>query len=59
MPSADPSVRSRFYKALAAYAVLALVAARTLDGALMWFVLVLLAGLAVKSWVHVRRVELD
>ena len=57
MSSSDPTARSRFYKALVAYAILAALAWTTLDGSLRWFVLVLLAGFALKSWVHLRRLE--
>jgi diacylglycerol kinase len=59
MSTPDPATRKRFYRALGAYAVLGLAAARTLEGNLRWFILILLAGLAVKSWVDVRRRELD
>jgi len=57
----EPSVpsRKRFYQALGAYTVLGLVAGLTLDGNLRWFILILLAGLAVKTWVDQRRRELD
>jgi hypothetical protein len=40
---------TRFYSALAAYAVLAVLATVTLDGVFRAAVLVLLAGLAVKT----------
>jgi hypothetical protein len=57
MPSSDPTARSRFYKALVAYAVLATLDWTTLDGSFRWFILIVLAGLALKSWVHLRRLE--
>ena len=57
MSSSDPTARPRFYKALVAYAILGTLAWTTLDGKWRWFVLVLLAGLALKSWVHLRRLE--
>ena len=57
MSSSDPTVRPRFYKALLAYVVLGALAWTTLDGNWRWFVLILLAGLALKSWVHLRRLE--
>jgi hypothetical protein len=57
-PTPDPAVRQRFYKALAAYGVLAVLAATTLDGGLRWLVLAVLAAFALKSWVHLRRIEL-
>ncbi|MGD0002496.1 MAG: hypothetical protein ABSE21_20565 [Bryobacteraceae bacterium] len=58
-PTPDPAVRRRFYKALAAYGVLAVLAATTLDGSLRWLVLAVLAAFALKSWVHLRRIELE
>jgi hypothetical protein len=58
-PTPDPTVRRRFYKALSAYAVLAVLAATTLDGGLRWLVLAVLAAFALKSWVHLRRIELE
>ena len=57
MPSSDPTARHRFYKALVAYAILATLVWTTLDGSFRWIVLILLAGLALKSWVHLRRLE--
>ena len=57
MPPPDPTARSRFYKALGAYAVLAALTWTTLDGNLRWFILIVLAGLALKTWVHLRRLE--
>jgi uncharacterized membrane protein len=57
MPSSDPTARPRFYKALLAFAVLGALAWTTLDGRWRWFVLIVLAGLALKSWVHLRRLE--
>lgn len=57
MSSADPTARPRFYKALVAYAVLGTLAWTTLDGGLLWLILIVLAGFALKSWVHLRRLE--
>jgi hypothetical protein len=57
MPSSEPTARTRFYKALVAYALLGTLAWTTLDGSWRWFVLIVLAGLALKSWVHLRRLE--
>jgi len=39
--------------------VLAVLAATTLDGGLRWLVLAVLAAFALKSWVHLRRIELE
>ncbi len=41
----------RFYAALGGYAILAVLAVFTLDGLLRSAVLILLAGLAVKTWI--------
>lgn len=57
MPSSDPTVRPRFYKALVGYGILATLDWTTLDGNFRWFILIVLAGLALKSWVHLRRLE--
>ncbi len=55
----DPgALRRRFWKALAAYALLAALAALTLDGALLWAVLLFLAALALRSWTILKREEL-
>ena len=43
----------------AAYAAIAVMAALTLDGALLYGVLLFLGALAVRSWVVVKREELD
>jgi hypothetical protein len=59
MPNAAPAARIRFYKALAAYAVLGALSYTTLEGNYRWFLLILLAGLAIKSWVDLRRRELE
>ncbi|MGD0579302.1 MAG: hypothetical protein ABSC08_10280 [Bryobacteraceae bacterium] len=58
-PTPDPAARRRFYQALSAYGVLAVLAWTTLDGGLRWLVLILLAAFALKSWVHLRRIELE
>ena len=42
---------TRFYAALAAYAALALAAYLTLEGVLRTAVWVLMAGLALKTWI--------
>jgi len=57
MPPSDPTARPRFYKALVAYAILGTLAWTTLDGNLRWFILIVLVGFALKSWVHLRRLE--
>ncbi len=44
-------MNKRFLPAMATYAVLALLAAVTLDGLLRTAVWILLAGLAVKTWI--------
>jgi hypothetical protein len=44
-------MRQRLFAALSGYAVLALLAGFTLDGVLRSAVLILLAGLAVKTWI--------
>ena len=44
-------MKTRLLWALGAYAVLATLAAFTLDGALRYGVWILMAGLAVKSWI--------
>ncbi|HLJ49257.1 MAG TPA: hypothetical protein VKU01_24760 [Bryobacteraceae bacterium] len=48
-------MKPNFVSAMAAYAVLALLAGFTLDGPLRVAVLLLLAGLAVKTWIHTLR----
>lgn len=56
----DPQqLRRRLRYAFAAYSAIAVLAALTLDGALLYAVLLFLAALAVRSWVTVRREELD
>jgi len=56
----DPAALRRKLKyALAAYAAIAVMAALTLDGALLYCVLLFLGALAVRSWVVVKREELD
>lgn len=51
-------LRSRFHAALAIYLLLALAAWFTLDDEPRWVVLIVMAALAIKSWVAVRRDEL-
>jgi hypothetical protein len=59
MSQLPPRSRSRFGLALAAYAILGGLTWFTLDGRVRIFILILLAGLAVKTWVDVRRRELE
>jgi len=59
IPALRPAMRRRFYQALGAYGVLGILAWTTLDGGMRWLVLLLLAALAVKSWIHLRRMELE
>lgn len=54
-----PAIRRRLRSAFISYAALGLMAALTLDGALLWLVLLLLAALALKSWIAVKREEQD
>ena len=42
---------TRLISAMSAYAVLVLLAAFTLDGALRYFIWILMAGLALKTWI--------
>lgn len=51
-------LRKRFRFALAIYLLLGAAAWFTLDGHFRWIVLILMAALAVKSWIAVRREEL-
>jgi hypothetical protein len=46
-----PQRGRKFYLALACYAAIALLAAATLDGKFLWVVWILLAGLAVKTYI--------
>ena len=48
-------MKNRFITALACYGVLALLTAFTLDGKFRMAVLVLLGGLAVKTWIAQYR----
>ena len=51
-------MKQRFYLALATYGLLALLAAVTLDGRIRLATLILLAGVALKTWlVTLRRDE--
>lgn len=52
-------MRRRLGWALLCYAGLGVLAALTLDGGFRWVVLLLLAAFALKSWIAVRREELD
>ena len=47
-------MKFRIIMAMASYAVLALLALATLQGKFRWFVWILLAGLAVKTWVAAK-----
>ncbi len=56
----DPAALRRKLKwAPAAYGLLAAMAALTLDGVLLYAVLLFLGALAVRSWVAVKRAELE
>lgn len=55
----NATARRRLKLAFACYAGLALLAGVTLDGSLRLLVLVLLAFFAFKSWLAVRREELE
>lgn len=52
------TMRRKLRWALAAYAAIAILAALTLDGALLYIVLLFLAALALRSWIVVKREEL-
>lgn len=51
-------VQKRFYRAMAAYVVLALMATFTLDGKMRIAVWILLAGLAVKTVIAYKTIDL-
>ncbi len=51
--------KSKLKWALGGYAALAVAASFTLDGYFRWSVLVILAALAVKSWVATKKEELQ
>ncbi len=53
------TMRRKLRWALAAYAAIAILAALTLDGALLYAVLLFLGALALRSWVVVKRDELS
>lgn len=56
----DPAILRRKLKwALAAYAALAGMAALTLEGVLLYAVLLFLGALALRSWVVVKREEME
>ena len=60
MATPNPAMRKRFYMSLGIYAVLALAAWRTIGGGkLLWGVWILLGALALLSWTHLKRVELE
>lgn len=50
-------MKKRLPRALLGYAVFALLALLTLDGKLQAFVLILMAALAVKSWLAAKSEE--
>ena len=52
-------LRGRLKWALGAYSVIGVAAAFTLDGPLLYTVLILLVALAVRSWIAVRRESLE
>jgi hypothetical protein len=54
-PSPEPKRGRKFYLALAAYAVIALLAALTLDGNFRLVVWILLGGLALKTYIHTLK----
>jgi hypothetical protein len=53
------ALRRKLKWAFAAYAILGVLAALTLDGPLLYAVLLFLGALAVRSWIVVRREELE
>lgn len=56
----DPAALRRKLKwALAGYALFAVLAALTLEGVLLYAVLLFLGALALRSWAAVKREELD
>ncbi|HEY1239811.1 MAG TPA: hypothetical protein VGF16_04600 [Bryobacteraceae bacterium] len=44
-------MNTRLVSAMSAYAILALLAAFTLEGAFRYFIWILMAGLALKTWI--------
>lgn len=50
-------MKSRLPRALLGYAAFALLALLTLEGKLRGFILILMAALAVKSWLAAKRDE--
>jgi hypothetical protein len=48
-------MKTRLYKALGAYGILAALAAFTLDGPFRAVILVFLGGLALKTWIAFKR----
>lgn len=53
------AIRQRLKWALLAYALIAVAAWFTLDGAFRWVVLIILGAFAAKSWIAARREELE
>ncbi|NWF82984.1 MAG: hypothetical protein HXY18_04050 [Bryobacteraceae bacterium] len=58
-PREDSALQGKLKWAMLAYAVLALLAALTLDGNFRFFVLILLGALALKSWIAVKRESVE
>jgi hypothetical protein len=52
-------MKRRLKWALQAYGALALLAFATLDGNFLYFILILLCALALKSWIAVQRESID
>ena len=52
-------IRKKFFFALSGYTLLGIAASLTLDGTYLGIVLIVLVAFAVKSWITVRREELD
>ena len=50
-----PAERKRLYQALACYGAIALFAAFRLTGPFRLAIWVLMAGFAVKTWIHYKR----
>jgi len=50
-PDSRPTRGRKFYLALACYAVIAILAALTLDGKFRWVVWIFLAGLALRTYI--------
>jgi hypothetical protein len=55
----ESTMKRRLKWALQAYGALALLAFATLDGNFLYFILILLCALALKSWIAVQRESID